>query len=69
MTSLHAQEDTAQTSVKKHTKTDVAAHNKVKDCWIIIDGKVYDVTKFAREHPGGEELVISNAGSESSARV
>ena len=32
---------------------DVAKHNRLGDLWIIIEGKVYDVSKFATLHPGG----------------
>ena len=28
-------------------------------CRCIVDGKVYDLTEFADEHPGGEELIHS----------
>lgn len=31
----------------------VQQHNKPDDCWVIIHGKVYDVTGFLGEHPGG----------------
>jgi cytochrome b involved in lipid metabolism len=31
----------------------VASHGTVADCWVIVDGGVYDVTKFLTEHPGG----------------
>jgi L-lactate dehydrogenase (cytochrome) len=32
---------------------DVRQHNSPEDCWIVIDDHVWDVTKFAPEHPGG----------------
>lgn len=31
----------------------VAAHNSIEDCWIVVDGQVWDITDFAPEHPGG----------------
>ncbi len=32
---------------------DVLQHNNPGDCWIVIEDEVWDVTKFAPEHPGG----------------
>lgn len=40
----------------------VARHTKHTDCWFVIDGKVYDVTKFLDEHPGGEEILVDSSG-------
>lgn len=31
----------------------VAAHHSIKDCWIVVDGQVWDITDFTPEHPGG----------------
>jgi cytochrome b5 len=39
-----------------------SAHNSAKDCWIVIAGKVYDVTEYLDEHPGGEDLILQLAG-------
>ncbi|OQV22110.1 putative Cytochrome b5 [Hypsibius exemplaris] len=49
-------------SFKKYSTEQVASHNNKDDCWLIINGKVYDVTKFLEEHPGGEEVLIENSG-------
>lgn len=38
------------------TVSEVARHNNRDDCWVVIDGQVYDATKFVKEHPGGEIL-------------
>ncbi|CAO3593398.1 unnamed protein product [Absidia cylindrospora] len=43
---------------KLFTYEQVAEHNKREDLWMIIDNKVYDITEFVDEHPGGEEVLI-----------
>jgi cytochrome b involved in lipid metabolism len=40
----------------------VEKHSTKDDCWMSIHGKVYDVTKFLEEHPGGEEVMLEVAG-------
>lgn len=43
---------------------EVAQHNTKDDCWVIIHGKVYDVTEFLPEHPGGPSIIIKYAGKD-----
>ncbi|ERN20183.1 cytochrome B5 [Amborella trichopoda] len=42
--------------------SEVSLHSSKKDCWIIVRGKVYDVTGFLEEHPGGEDVLIEASG-------
>ncbi|KAF1761017.1 hypothetical protein GCK72_009270 [Caenorhabditis remanei] len=49
------------------TIDEVAQHSDEESCWIIIHGKVYDVTKFLEEHPGGAEVITQMAGLDSTA--
>ena len=49
--------------LKVYTKDDVAKHNTKSDCWIIVKGKVYDVTDFTK-HPGGIDLLHNEAGQD-----
>ncbi|KAF5835722.1 delta 6 desaturase [Dunaliella salina] len=42
---------------------EVQQHNTPEDCWIVVDGKVHDVSGF--DHPGGD-VVFSYAGQDAS---
>ncbi|KAG5858946.1 cytochrome b5-like heme/steroid binding domain-containing protein [Encephalitozoon hellem] len=49
-------------SFRTFTVEEVSRHDKVDDCWIIMDGVVYDVTDFLRLHPGGIDVIMKHAG-------
>ncbi|KAJ7570410.1 hypothetical protein O6H91_01G118800 [Diphasiastrum complanatum] len=51
-------------ALKKYSRKEVALHETPKDCWLVIDGKVYDVTKWVPKHPGGS-LIHVRAGQDS----
>ncbi|XP_078052494.1 cytochrome b5 [Augochlora pura] len=44
------------------TPSEVAAHNNENDLWFVYKDGVYDITKFLKEHPGGEEILIELSG-------
>ena len=46
--------------------TEVAAHNRPDDCWVVVHGVVYDVTSFLPSHPGGPMLLLPWAGADAS---
>ena len=56
----------AEPQVKKIGLDEVKAHSTKGDCWIIIRGKVYDVSEYMEKHPGGFEIILENANGKDS---
>jgi len=52
--------------VLEYTKAQVQEHNNKSSVWVLIHNDIYDVTPFLNEHPGGEEVLIEQAGKEAS---
>ncbi|XP_072202595.1 cytochrome b5 type B [Excalfactoria chinensis] len=44
------------------TLEEVGKRNSNREAWLVIHGRVYDVTRFLEEHPGGEEVLLEQAG-------
>ncbi|XP_062297316.1 cytochrome b5 [Scomber scombrus] len=55
-------EERSPDGLKYYRLSEVEEQNTFKSTWIIIHNKVYDVTKFLEEHPGGEEVLREQAG-------
>ncbi|SCV99413.1 LAFE_0A02630g1_1 [Lachancea fermentati] len=43
---------------------EVSRHCTPEDCWVVIDGYVYDLTDFIDVHPGGRAIIEANAGKD-----
>lgn len=41
---------------------EVAWHDTIDDCWLVICDYVYDCTKFMKNHPGGHDVLLEYAG-------
>jgi len=63
-----AQEETAETvenisgeEPEKETNLipigEISQHNSSEDCWLAINGKVYDVTDYIPSHPAGNTIL------------
>ena len=46
------------------TLAEVGQHCTAGDMWIVIDGDVYDISRFAALHPGGEGVLQPYAGKD-----
>lgn len=40
------------------TWSELEKHIYYYDCWVLIAGKVYNVTDFLVEHPGGDAILL-----------
>lgn len=43
---------------------EIRKHSSKTDRWLVIDGRVYDVTRWAKKHPGGERLIATHSGQD-----
>jgi sulfite reductase alpha subunit-like flavoprotein len=44
------------------SRAEVAKHCHQVDCWVIIDRKVCDLSKYLLQHPGGPKILLDKAG-------
>jgi cytochrome b involved in lipid metabolism len=49
---------------QEYSLSEIAVHNKEKDLWLIINNMVYDLSKFAKIHPGGLGVLLPLAGKD-----
>lgn len=54
-------------SAKLFTYEEIAKHNSRSDLYMVIEGKVYDITTFQDEHPGGEEVLLDEGAKDGTA--
>ena len=43
---------------------ELAKHNNSSDCWMLISGKVYNITSFFGSHPGGNNTMAPTCGTD-----
>lgn len=58
--------DNSTIETKVISLEEVVTHNNETDCWLAIEGKVYDVTEFIPKHPGGK-AIIGGCGKDATA--
>jgi len=51
-------------ATKLVTLEELRKNNNKDSLWVLIHGKVYNVTKFIDEHPGGDEVVMAEANGD-----
>ena len=51
-------------TLRGFSRGEIERHNKRGDMWMVIKGRVYDVTLFGKYHPGGEDVLLPCAGKD-----
>jgi len=54
----------ATKTLKTYTYEEVAEHKTHDDLWVVYNGRVYNISSYIDEHPGGEEVVLDVAGTD-----
>ncbi|KAL2467521.1 Nitrate reductase [NADH] 2 [Forsythia ovata] len=52
------------TTSTMYSMSEVKKHNSADSPWIIVHGHVYDCTRFLKDHPGGTDSILINAGTD-----
>ncbi|CAI9114666.1 OLC1v1015438C1 [Oldenlandia corymbosa var. corymbosa] len=52
------------TASKMFSMSEVKKHNSADSAWIVVHGHVYEVTRFLKDHPGGSDSILINAGTD-----
>lgn len=47
---------------KQFTREEIEKHHTEDDCWIVVNGQVYDATSVLSWHPGGKAAIMAHAG-------
>lgn len=63
---LETEEDKVEQNiqVEQFNVNEIAKHNNVDDCWLLIEGRVYDVTSYIIDHPAPPRTIIDYCGGE-----
>ena len=51
-------------ALRRITIEEVQQHASVDDCWIVLQGKVYDITPYIPFHPGGKYQILRAKGKD-----
>lgn len=50
-----------------YTLSQVKQHATAADCWTVVNGKVYNVTTWEDQHPGGADRIIAMCGKDATS--
>jgi 4-hydroxysphinganine ceramide fatty acyl 2-hydroxylase len=50
--------------IRIYDEQELSAHKTSSSCWVSRNGKVYNISSFLPDHPGGEDIVLNFAGKD-----
>jgi hypothetical protein len=59
-----AQQQVPAPELPLYSRVEVARHQHTDDLWIIIGERVYDVSGYVEQHPGGRAILQAHAGQD-----
>lgn len=58
------QTPTTPAATKRYSMQSVAAHNRPDNCWMAINGQVYDLPTYLPQHPTAPDVIVPWCGKE-----
>lgn len=62
--STRMQQQQAAADSRFISPAELALHRSREDAWVALDGVVYDVSAYLSNHPGGERILLQQAGTD-----
>lgn len=58
------EKDSSTADGSAYSWSEVRSHQEPADCWVVIDGVVYDMSNFSTVHPGGQSPIEQSCGTD-----
>jgi cytochrome b involved in lipid metabolism len=55
--------------MSKNTRRDIRKYNKAKNAWVVLDNKVYDITKYLSNNPAERRRFAGFLGKDVTLRL
>ena len=56
--------DNSTSGSKSYSLAELSKHKSASDCWLAINGNVYNVTQYLDFHPGGADIILMFCGQD-----
>jgi len=52
------------TNLREISADELKEHDQPQSCWMAINGRVFDITSWLRDHPGGPNILLKSSGKD-----